>query len=84
MRFWDTLPILQDMALIFKAAALPTIKAIVCSPRLLFAPGEVSRLFMAALWVPLSEGVDENARPSKIPLITPNAYGTVLEIGPGW
>jgi hypothetical protein len=83
MRFWDTLPIVQDMVLIFRAAALPTIKAIIRSPWLLLAPSELSRLFMASLWVPMSEEIDKNSRPSKIPLITPNAHGIVLEIGPG-
>jgi hypothetical protein len=83
MRFWDTIGIVYDMVAVIQWGAGPTLKAIFRSPRLLFSPSEVSSIFMAALWLPFSQHIDEGARPAKAPLLTPNAYGTVLEIGPG-
>ncbi|CCM00218.1 uncharacterized protein FIBRA_02246 [Fibroporia radiculosa] len=38
---------------------------------------------MSHLWIPFGDGIDENARPVKENLITPNARGVVLDIGAG-
>jgi hypothetical protein len=84
MKFRDTLFIAQQMFDIIILATPPTIKALLRSPKLLLSPREVSRIFMATLWVPFAEGMDEHSRPMKVALITPHACGTVLEIGPGW
>ncbi|EMD35916.1 hypothetical protein CERSUDRAFT_85003 [Gelatoporia subvermispora B] len=62
----------------------PTLRAIWHKPSLLFHSREISRLFMSHIWSSgLGDGIDENARDVKGPLITPNAYGVVLDIGAG-
>lgn len=83
MRFRDSLFIVRQMLDIIISAAPPTVRAILRSPKLLLSPREVSRVFMATLWVPFSNGMDEHSRRLKMELITPHACGIVLEIGPG-
>jgi hypothetical protein len=61
----------------------PTLSAILRRPWLLFSPSKCRRIFMAHLWKPFSDGIDENSREIKISLISAHAYGTVLEIGAG-
>jgi hypothetical protein len=83
MRFLDTLSIIQDIRFVVVTGTIPTLKDVFRTPSLIFHPSEISRIFMAHVWVPFSEGVDEGAREMKETLITPYARGTVLEIGPG-
>jgi hypothetical protein len=63
---------------------MPTLKAIFWNPTLLFQPRELSRIFMANLWVLFGPGTDNASKTVKEGLITPNAYGIVLDIGAGW
>lgn len=38
---------------------------------------------MSHVWVSFGDGLDEGGRPVKEGLITPHAYGVVLDIGAG-
>ena len=38
---------------------------------------------MTHVWVPFGNGIDINARETKSSLLTPNAYGVVLDVGAG-
>lgn len=53
------------------------------SPSLLLRPIALSRVFFAYVWIPFGVGANENSRADKELLITPNAYGVVLDIGAG-
>ncbi|KAF8968517.1 hypothetical protein BDZ97DRAFT_354666 [Flammula alnicola] len=64
-------------------ALMPTLRAIMASPTLLFKPRALSRVYMANLWPIYADGMDENAKDTKSALITPHAYGVVLDIGAG-
>jgi hypothetical protein len=83
MRFIDSLSILGRMYAAFRFGLFPTLSDVTRSPGLLLSPRELRRVFMAHLWVPLSQGIDENRKAIKGALITPNAHGTVLDIGAG-
>jgi hypothetical protein len=83
MRFVDSLSILWDMFAAFRFGMFPTLHDVLHSPGLLLSPRELRRVFMAHLWVPFSQGIDENSKTIKEALITPNAHGTVLDIGAG-
>ena len=83
MKLSAALSILSDLKFAIQIAVLPTLRAILHSPSLLFRPHALSRTFMANLWVSFGPGSDENGRPTKQRLITPNAYGVVLDIGAG-
>ncbi|KAF5375948.1 hypothetical protein D9615_008217 [Tricholomella constricta] len=83
MKLSAAFSILLDLRFAVHEAFLPTILVIIRSPSLLLEPSAISRLFMAKLWVTFGDGVDENSRPVKEHLITPNAYGVVLDIGAG-
>ncbi|KAH7103472.1 hypothetical protein BKA62DRAFT_768877 [Auriculariales sp. MPI-PUGE-AT-0066] len=61
----------------------PTLAALRKDPTLLIQPLALRRVVFTAIWTRLSDDVDEGARPTKKKLITPNAYGTVLELGAG-
>jgi len=63
---------------------VPTLKAILWNPTLLFRPRAFSRVFMANAWVLFGPSIDKNGKRVKEGLITPNAYGIVLDIGAGW
>jgi hypothetical protein len=75
--------LLQDMLIATSVALLPTLKAIWFSPSLLFSPAALSRTFMANVWVPFGDGIDENSRKIKEDLIGRHARGVVLDIGAG-
>ncbi|GLB42905.1 putative methyltransferase domain containing protein [Lyophyllum shimeji] len=83
MRLSAAFSILLDLRFAVQQAFIPTVRAIIRSPSLLLRPRALSRLFMAKLWVTFGEGVDENSRLVKQELITPHAYGVVLDIGAG-
>jgi len=74
---------LPDIWAALKAAILPTFRDIIRSPSLLLSPTEISRLFMAHVWVIFADNVDQAAKSTKQALIPQNAYGVVLDIGAG-
>lgn len=83
MKFATKFSILTDLRLAVQHAFLPTVRDIIRSPSLLLHPTALSRLFMSHVWIPFGNGVDEGGRPVKQGLITPYAYGVVLDIGAG-
>ncbi|KAF9466807.1 hypothetical protein BDZ94DRAFT_1157451 [Collybia nuda] len=83
MKLSAAFSILLDLRVGIQAALLPTLRAIMASPSLIFRPAALSRSFMANLWISFGKGVDENGRAVKIQLITPHAHGVVLDIGAG-
>ncbi|KAF6756750.1 hypothetical protein DFP72DRAFT_893672 [Ephemerocybe angulata] len=67
-----------------KTGFFPTLKEIIARPSLLLSPTEISRIFMAKLWARgFGDGIDEAGRSTKEHLITPNAHGSVLDLGAG-
>lgn len=83
MRLSAACSIVVDLWLAFRSGIVPTLWAIWKSPRLLFQWHALSRFFMATMWTVYGDGVDENSQSVKQRLITPNAYGVVLDIGAG-
>jgi hypothetical protein len=84
MKLSNALSLLTDLQLGISVAIIPTLKAILWNPTLLFRPHALSRVFFAHLWKMFGPGVDDNGKSVKEGLITPNAYGVVLDIGAGW
>jgi hypothetical protein len=67
-----------------RIATGPALRSILAEPTLLLWPSALSRMFMAKVWEGgFANGTDEGARPVKTDLITPNAEGTVLDLGAG-
>jgi hypothetical protein len=83
MKLAAALSPLQYIREVVPPAVIPTIQAIIRSPSLLVRPTALSRLFFANVWISFGKGVNENSRAVKDILITPNAYGVVLDIGAG-
>jgi len=83
MRLTAALGLLTDLRLATGAALWPTILAVWHAPWLLFQPHALSRLFMSHVWNLFGNGVDEAGRDAKQALITPYAYGVVLDLGAG-
>lgn len=83
MRISAAFAILQDLYLVITAGLWPTILAMYHTPSLLLQPHELSHIFMFHVWKLFGDGVDGNARATKQSLITPHAYGVVLDIGAG-
>ena len=74
---------LIDLSIAIQLAFLPTLAAIFKDLTLLLHPHALSRIVMHNIWVLFGEGADTNARDVKTKLITPNAYGVVLDVGAG-
>jgi len=83
MKLSNALSLLPDLKFGISVAIIPTLKSILWNPTLLFRPRALSRVFMAHLWATFGAGVDGNAKSVKEGLITPYAYGVVLDIGAG-
>lgn len=83
MKLSAALGIVQHLCGVVQAALPPTLKALWHTPALFFSPITISSLFMAHVWTFMADGVDENTRAVKDNLITPNAYGVVLDLGAG-
>lgn len=83
MKLSNALSLLPDLKFGISVAIIPTLKSILWNPTLLFRPRALSRVFMAHLWAIFGVGVDGNAKSVKEGLITPYAYGVVLDIGAG-
>ncbi|KAG1850882.1 hypothetical protein F4604DRAFT_1807828 [Suillus subluteus] len=83
MRLSAAFAIVPDLYVVIKTGLWPTILAISHTPSLLLQPHELSHIFMSHVWKLFSNGVDGNTRTTKQKLITPHAYGVVLDIGAG-
>ena len=83
MKLSNALSLVNHLRLGISVAILPTLKAVLWNPTLLFRPRALSRVFFAHLWKIFGPGVDGNAKSVKEGLITPNAYGVVLDVGAG-
>lgn len=84
MKLSNALSVLTDLRIAFTIAMLPTLRDVLRSPTLLLRPQALSRVFMAHLWGIYGDGSDLNSRDVKSDLITPNAHGSVLDVGAGW
>ena len=84
MKLSAAFSILLALRAMIQVAFMPTFYAVLGSPSVLLRPRVISRIFMAKLWIVFGNGVDENSRAIKQQLITPNAYGVVLDIGAGY
>ena len=83
MKLRNAFSLLVDMTYAVRVALWPTLREITHAPGLLFRPVQLSRLFMSFVWTFFGNVVNENSRGVKSALITPNAYGVVLDIGAG-
>lgn len=83
MRLSAAFAIFPELYLAITAGLGPTILSIFQTPSLLLQPHELSYIFMSHVWKLFADGVDANARATKQSLITPHAYGVVLDIGAG-
>lgn len=75
--------LVHDLYLALKFALWPTIRHISTTPSVLFHPAAISRIFFSHVWTAFGAGIDENGAQLRTSLITPNAYGVVLDIGAG-
>jgi fatty acid desaturase len=83
MRLAPAFALFADLRFAIGAALWPTILAVWQAPSLIFQPQALSRLFMSHVWNLFGNGVDANGRDVKQVLITPHAYGVVLDLGAG-
>lgn len=83
MKLTNALSPLTDLRYAIGASLWPTILDIYHTPSLLFRPAALSQVVMAHIWVLFGNPTDEGGRSTKEALITPNAYGVVLDIGAG-
>ncbi|KAK7457127.1 hypothetical protein VKT23_010427 [Stygiomarasmius scandens] len=83
MKLANAFSVFTDLRSAIKVAFWPTLKAIFARPSLLFQPSLLSRTFMSNVWLVFAGPTDEGGREVKQSLITPNAYGIVLDIGAG-
>ncbi|EJD00328.1 uncharacterized protein FOMMEDRAFT_111878 [Fomitiporia mediterranea MF3/22] len=73
--------VFSDVFYCLSIAGLPTLKAIWNKPSLIFNPRQLSQTFMAKVWEPFGDGIDQNSRQEKEDLILPWATGVIFEIG---
>ncbi|KAG1772459.1 hypothetical protein EV702DRAFT_1133990 [Suillus placidus] len=83
MRLDTAFGVVTDLRLGLVGGLWPTILAIWHAPSLLFRPLEISWIFMSHVWDLYGNSVDEAGRGVKKELITPHAYGVVLDLGAG-
>jgi hypothetical protein len=83
MLFRASYDIVLHFVLAIRIAFWPTLLALWKSPTLLLNPPKFSRILFANIWVGFGPATDENWKQVKEKLITPNAYGVVLDIGAG-
>lgn len=83
MRLDAAFGVVTDLRLSFVCGLWPTVMAIWHVPSLLFQPLEISRIFMSHVWDLCGDSADEAGRAVKKGLITPHAYGVVLDLGAG-
>jgi len=83
MKLSNALSPLTDLRQAIGASLWPTVLEIYNSPSLLLDPAALSRIVMTHVWALFGNPTDEGGRPTKSGLISPNAYGAVLDIGAG-
>jgi hypothetical protein len=83
MKLSNALSPLMDFCHAISVSLWPTVVDIYTSPSLLLRPSALSQIVMAHVWIIFGNPTDEGARTAKQGLITPNAYGVVLDIGAG-
>ncbi|CAA7266691.1 unnamed protein product [Cyclocybe aegerita] len=83
MKLANAFSLLSDLRIAIQVAIIPTLTSIFQNPGLVFRPYQLSRVFMAHVWAVFGDGVDTGGKEVKEGLITPNAYGVVLDIGAG-
>jgi hypothetical protein len=83
MKLSNALSLLNHLKLGISVAIIPTLKAILWNPTLLFRPRAFSRVFFTHLWKMFGPAIDDNAKSVKEGLISSNAYGVVLDVGAG-
>lgn len=83
MRLNAAFGVVTELRLGLVGGLWPTILAVWHIPSLLFQPLEISRIFMSHVWDLYGNSVDEAGRDVKKGLITPHAYGVVLDLGAG-
>jgi hypothetical protein len=83
MKLSNAFALFSDLRSAFKVALWPTLKAIFSRPSLLFRPSLLSQTFMSNVWLVFAGPTDEGGKVVKQGLITPNAYGAVLDVGAG-
>ncbi|PPQ85970.1 hypothetical protein CVT25_001669 [Psilocybe cyanescens] len=84
MKLKNAVLLLSDLKMAIVVALIPTLKAVAKEPTLLFRWQALSRIFFARMWMDFGDEVDGNCKDLKERLITPNAYGVVLDIGAGF
>jgi len=83
MKTANILGLLTDWWAAVKVATPPTFRAVIANPRLLLNLPILSKIFFSHVWTSFAPLVDEGGREVKKGLITPYAYGVVLDIGAG-
>ena len=83
MKLANAFGLFTDLWLGITIAFLPTLKDILKNPLLLFRPDKISALYFTKVWALCSDDADANGKAVKDNLITPHAYGVVLDIGAG-
>jgi hypothetical protein len=84
MKLSNALSLITDLRIAITVAILPTLRDVFHNPTLLVRPKAFGHAFMASLWVVFGDGADLKSRDAKNDLITPNACGSVLDVGAGW
>ncbi|XP_006456494.1 hypothetical protein AGABI2DRAFT_181101, partial [Agaricus bisporus var. bisporus H97] len=84
MKLSTAFGIFPDLWWGLRIAFWPTCFAIWQSPGLLLQPQRLSQTFFTPIWDVLGAVADQACRPVKEKLITPYAYGTVLDLGAGF
>ncbi len=83
MKFMNLLGFFFDLQRSMGVALIPTLKAILREPMLVFKPLEVRRVYMAHLWTVYGDGIDEGSREEKEKLLRANVRGIVFDLGAG-
>ena len=83
MKFSSVFAVVLELRTAVYYALLPTLRDILKTPILLISPQRLSQVFFGHVWAVLGPGMDEGSKELKENLITPNAYGVVLDIGAG-
>lgn len=83
MKIRNAFELFVDLRAAVQAALIPTLRALVTYPFLLFRPVDLSRIFMSHVWATFGDSVDEGGRVVKEALICSNAQGAVFDIGAG-
>lgn len=74
---------IKDFLAALRVALWPTVHAVYREPTMLLHPLSLRRFFFAQVWTSFSQAVDDGGRAVKQGLITPHAYGVVLDVGAG-